>query len=382
MHLGFLTSEYPGISKLYGGIATSIRNMAISFVGQGHDVSIFLYGQEEDETIEKDNIKIVKIRNKSVKGLSWWFTRKKIEQIINREVHENHLQILEAPDWTGITAFMNIDCPVVLKLHGSDTYFCHIEGRKQKYKNFFLEKRALHSADSIVSVSQYTANLTKKLFSINRKIVVIPNGIDINMFNYDSEQDMEPKTVLYFGTLIRKKGVLELPYIFNSIVDRVPDVKLYLIGGDSADIQTGSPSTWKLMKPLFSERALERTNYFGKVPHDEMKEYIKKANVCIFPSFAEAFPISWLEAMASGKPIVGSDKGWAKEAIEDKVSGFLVDPKNHAKYAERIVQLFSDKNMARSIGEEAQKRVKEEFSIHKIADKHIHYYKEIIEGES
>jgi len=58
------------------------------------------------------------------------------------------------PDWTGISAFMNLKCPIVIKCHGSDTYFCALEKRKQKFKNYFLEKKALKSADYILSVSK------------------------------------------------------------------------------------------------------------------------------------------------------------------------------------------------------------------------------------
>ena len=380
MHIGFLTSEYPELSKRYGGIATSVHNMATSFSKEGHQVTIFLYGQEKDETIQKDGFKIICIQNKQVKGLSWWFTRKKIENIINKEVSVNNLQLIEAVDWTGITSFMKIDCPLVLKLHGSDTYFCHIEGRKQKYKNFFLEKKALHSADAIVSVSHYTADLTAELFGLKKEIEVIHNGIDTSAFEYADAQDMEPKTLLYFGTLIRKKGVLELPHIFNKVIKRIPDAKLYLIGGDSADIHSGSSSTWELMQPLFTDAALKQTSYFGKIPHHEMKQHIKEANICVFPSFAEAFPISWLESMACGKSIVGSNKGWAKEAIEDEVSGFLIHPKEHQAFANRVIELLLDENLQIKMANEARKRVENYFEMSKVADSHKVYYQKILKG--
>jgi len=378
MTIGFLTSEYPEMSKLYGGIATSIKNLASAFNDKGHQVTIFVYGQNKDDTIEKDGIRIIQIKNKNIKGLSWWHTRKKIEKIINKEILEHHLHILEAADWTGITAFMKIDCPVVLKLHGSDTYFCHIEGRKQKYKNFFFEKRALLSADAIISVSHYAADLTTQLFSLQKEIEVIHNGIDTASFEYADINKLEPKTLLYFGTLIRKKGVLELPYIFNKVVKKIPDAKLYLVGGDSFDICTGSSSTWELMQPLFSEEALARTTYLGKIPHHEMKKHIEQANVCVFPSFAEAFPISWLEAMASGKVIIGSDKGWAKEAIEDGVSGFLIDPKQHQQFADEIVKVLSDNDLALYLGMKARQKAVREFEMKQTVEQHISFYKNII----
>ena len=378
MHIGFLTPEYPSLSKTYGGIGTSIKNLASVLISSGHDVSVFLYAQDTDEVIELDKIKFLKIKNENVKGLSWWFTRKKIEKLINKEVNKNGLDLVEGSDWTGMTAFMKIKCPVLLKLHGSDAYFCHIDGRKQKLKNFLFEKYALQSADAIVSVSQYTADLTKKLFNLKIPMKVIHNGIDPSVFSVASADALVNGRLLYFGTLIRKKGVLELPYIFNKVVEDYPNASLYLVGGDSFDISTGSSSTWELMKPLFSDKALKQTKYLGKVPHEQMQEHIKQAHVCVFPSYAEAFPISWLEAMACQKAIAGSNLGWAQEAIENKVSGLLASPSNHKEYANNIKRFLSDNKYTHIISEAARKRVIELFSADKIAKDTISYYEEVL----
>lgn len=379
MHIGFLTSEYPGISKKVGGIGTSIKFLSQALAERDQKVTIFLYGQDKDVSIDEEHIRIIKIKHDPIKGFSWWFLRKKIERIINDEVRNNGLQILEAPDWTGITAFMKIDCPVVVKLHGSDTYFCHIENRKRKYKNYLLEKTALKNADGVVSVSKYTAELTSELFCLKKKIEVIYNGIDIDSFSSQpSGTKNNDRTLLYFGTLIRKKGMLELPYIFNRVIEKVPNAKLYLVGGDSADITTGSDSTWILMKRLFSDTAIKSVYYLGKVPHEEIKKHIEASTVCVFPSFAEAFPISWLEAMASGKAIVGSDRPWAKEMIDEGITGLLEDPKNHDQYASKIVYLLKNNQLADTMGKNAYKVLQERFGIDSIAKQMIGYYQEIV----
>jgi len=378
MHIGFLTSEYPNLSKTYGGIATSIKNLASVLIEEWHAVSVFLYGQSMDELLLLDGIKIFKIKNEKTKGLSWWFTRKKVERIINKEVKENALELIEGSDWTGMTAFMKIKCPVLLKLHGTDAYFCHIDGRKQKLKNFLLEKYALKSADAIVSVSQYTADLTKKIFALKTPMKVIHNGIDPDVFTASKKEETVNGRLLYFGTLIRKKGVLDLPFIFNIVIEKYPDVSLCLVGGDSFDITTGSASTWELMKPLFSEKALAKVVYLGKVPHEQMQKHIKQAHVCVFPSYAEAFPISWLEAMASQKTIAGSNLGWAEEAIEHGISGLLAAPSNHDEYAQNIKNLLADEDYSFSLAKAAKKRVDDLFCAKDIARVTIQYYQDVI----
>ncbi|NDP27724.1 MAG: glycosyltransferase family 4 protein, partial [Flavobacterium sp.] len=135
--------------------------------------------------------------------------------------------------------------------------------------------------------------------------------------------------ILYFGSLIRKKGLLELPFIFNEVIQKNPQAQLILIGKDVSDVITGNPSTWAMMQSLFTPDALQKVRYLGSVPYQEIKNHIKAASLCVFPTFAEALPVSWIEAMALQKPIVASDIGWAKEVIEEGIEGFLVHPKNH-----------------------------------------------------
>lgn len=380
MHIGFLTPEYPHMTKTFGGIATSIKTLALALIKKGHTVTVFLYGREEDGIDFDENIKIISIKMKKKKGLTWWTNRKYIQSIINDEVQNNHLQLLEAADWTGITAFMKLKCPLVIRLHGSDTYFCHIEQRHQKYKNYFFEKRALHGADHIVSVSRYTAELTKKLFALTKEISVIYNGIDVESFSLKKTiHSTEEDSIVYLGTLVRKKGVLELPYIFNEVIKKRPNARLYIVGADAPDITTDSLSTWELMKRLFSQEALARVDYLGKVPHENVRTYIDRVTLCVFPSFAEAFPVSWLESMACSKPIVASDIGWAAESIENGISGLLESPDNHSKYADKIIQIMSNDTLANDLGNNAYLRVKTYFDADSIAIQNIAYFNKIIE---
>ena len=67
----------------------------------------------------------------------------------------------------------------ILKLHGSDAYFCHLEGRKQKAKNRFFEKNAFKNAYAIIAVSDFVGKKTNEIFQINRNYKVI-NGISIH----------------------------------------------------------------------------------------------------------------------------------------------------------------------------------------------------------
>jgi starch synthase len=380
MKIAFLTPEYPHPKTgLAGGIGTSIFNLVKALSALGHHISILVYGQDKDDYFVEQGIHIYKIKNIKVKGLSLMFTQKKVERLINSLYDSGKIDIVEAPDWTGFTAFVNLKCSLVIREHGSDTYFCHLDGRKVKFKNKFLEKRALKKADGIMSVSAYTGYLTNRLLELERDFTVIPNGIDTSVFKPSLNQQ-ENKTILYFGTLIRKKGLLELPHIFNLVHETDKEVTLVLVGKDSGDIKTGSSSTWQLMQALFNKSAMEKVSYLGSVAYTEIRHLIEDATVCVFPTFAEALPVSWLEAMAMEKAIVASNIGWANEMIEDGYEGYLVHPTDHAKFATRILELLKDVDKQCQFGKAAREKVKTTFSQDIIAKRSVEFYKTILES--
>ncbi|WP_366184774.1 glycosyltransferase family 4 protein [Flavobacterium ovatum] len=378
MKIAFLTPEYPhpktGAS---GGIGTSIKNLAKGLLQEGCEVRVLVYGQKQEGIFDDEGICVQQIKNVKVKGLSWFFTRKKIEKIINQLVLSNDIDLVEVPDWTGISSFIKANCPIVMRLNGSDTYFCHLDGRAVKWKNKFHEKKALINADALLSVSQFTADMTNAVFGLNKKFTIIPNSIDLKSFERDPTIEEAIDTVLYFGSLIRKKGLLELPHIFNELVKINPKAQLILVGKDVSDIITGSSSTWKMMQAQFSEAASKQVKYAGSVPYTEIQNYINQASVCVFPSFAEALPVSWIEAMAMQNAIVASNVGWASEVIDDEVNGFLVDPKNHVEYAAKINTLLSNKQLRENFGESARDKVIQKFSISVVAKQSLAFYQSL-----
>ncbi|WP_163407769.1 glycosyltransferase family 4 protein [Flavobacterium ajazii] len=379
MKIAFLTPEYPHTrTGNSGGIGTSIKNLAKGLLQEDCQVRVLVYGQKEDAIFNDDGICIQQIQNVKVKGLSWYLTCKKIEKIINNLYQNKEIDLVEAPDWTGITSFIQPKkCPVVIKLHGSDAYFCHLDNRPVKWINKFYEKRALQNADGLLSVSQFTADKTNEVFGLKKQFIVIPNSIDINSFKLDHEIQSVPNTVLYFGSLIRKKGLLELPLIFNELIKLNSNVKLILVGKDVQDIISGSASTWEIMQLLFSEEALPNVSYLGIVSYNEIQKYIAESAVCIFPSFAEALPVSWIEAMAMQKPVVASNIGWATAVIDNSVNGFLVNPKNHLKYASKINALLSDIELRNQFGISAREKVIQKFSLSVVVQQSLAFYKSI-----
>jgi glycosyltransferase involved in cell wall biosynthesis len=220
--------------------------------------------------------------------------------------------------------------------------------------------------------------ISKYLFRIKKPIQTIHFGLSLSQFHNPEPNHFKKGMILYIGTIIRKKGVLELPAIFEKVLENHPAAELVLIGGDSYDLKTKSTSTWELMHNKASEKVQSRMNYLGKVPYQQIQEYIKKANVCVFPTFAETLGMVTIESMAMQKAVVNSNIGWAQELIDDGINGYLVHPENHELYAQRITTLLNDSDLGLEIGKAARQKVEEKFDMEQLVKDNIAFYQKTI----
>jgi glycosyltransferase involved in cell wall biosynthesis len=381
MHIAFLLPEYPH-EKLpkSAGIGTSTKNLLKALVDKGLKVTVFTYFQDQQEIFKDGEITIHKIKLRKYPVLTWKLNEGIINKYINKIIKKDNIDVLEVVDWTGISANMSFSIPQVMRVHGSDTFFCHLEGRYIRQSNFNREQKAFQKADKIVAVSQFVAEKTNTLFKENREVTVIPNGIYIDDFQLDHSKKVDG-TILYFGTLIRKKGILELAHIFNELIQKNSNCQLVLVGNDAKDAKE-QRSTWEIVQELLSTEALAKVNYLGVVNYDRMKELISETSVCVFPSLAESFGMVTIEAMILEKPFVNTNYPWAKEIVEDGETGLLEDPKSHKAFAEKINLLLTNPELASNMAKKARKAAIERFDITKIADQNIAVYKSLVGAKS
>ncbi len=378
MHIAFLTPEYPEIPETNsGGLGTSIQNLANALkVFDDIEVSIIVYDQKKNDFFQKSNLNFHLIAKRDYPFGGWYHYRKHLEKTINYLAEKKKIDLVEAADWTGIIAFMKLNVPLVIRLHGSDAYFCNLEGRKQKWKNRWFEKHALKSADKIISVSEFTGNKTMEVFGLKRDFKVIANGIDLRNFK-PSGAKPNADQIFYFGSLIRKKGFLELAEIFNLVNRKNPKANLVIAGRDVVDIEKDE-SSWEIFQSKLSSKAVKNVKYLGQVNYESIIDLLGESTVVVLPSFAEAFPMTWLEAMAMEKGLVTSNIGWAKEIMVQDETGFMEHPKDHDSFAEKVLRLLEDGELRNKMGKEARKKIQEEFSSSIIAVKNLKFYNQIL----
>lgn len=380
MTLAYLTPEYPhpriGAS---GGLGTSIKNLAEALAADGHRIIVIVSGQARDEVFDEDEIRYYRIKHRRIPLITWFTYRKYLNRRINTIIAQERIQIVEAPDWTGLTAFMRFKVPLVIRFHGSDTYFCHLEKRPQKWKNRFFERLAVKAVQAFIAPTDFAGKLSAELLKVpTKKIHTIHYGLQLENFVNLQPEIFEAGKILYIGTLIRKKGVFELPQIFEKVCQEIPTAKLYLIGHDSPDISTGKPSTWSLLRQAFKPATLQRVSYLGKIPYNEVVQEIVSAHVCVFPTYAETLGMVTIESMALQKAVVNSNIGWAQELIDDEVNGLLAHPSDHDKFAHHLIKILQQPRLANQLGKAARKKVEKEFDMKKIAKQNIAFYQSLL----
>jgi glycosyltransferase involved in cell wall biosynthesis len=375
MHVAFLTPEYPHEQlNSAAGLGTSIKNLADALIERGHQITVFVCNQEKTTQFENDGILIHSIKKRSYKIGGFYFYRKYVASYIND--NSDGIDVLEAPDWTGITAFCGFAIPHAIKIHGSDTYFCHLENRPQKKKNRFFESLALKNADGICAVSTFSGSVTKELFDLKKPISTCYNIIDTNKFT-PREVSKSERYILNFGSIIRKKGVIELAEAFNLVHKSNPDVFLFYLGGDVIDIKTGN-STISIIESVLSKSAMQKVKFLPKVSYEKVLDYIAGAELICLPSHAEAFPMTWLEAMAMKKPLVASNVGWSQEIIDHKRNGFAVDPNDAVELSNAIREVLSNPEFGKEMGKNARLTILMKFNADKLVNDNLEFYQHVI----
>jgi len=238
----------------------------------------------------------------------------------------------------------------------------------------WLEKKSYETSKKVISVSKKTKQELIYEYGVpEEKIVVIPPGVSLSEFKPNRRKRIEIRkryglspeaTVLLFvGHEFKRKG---LKYLLAALPLINRDVKLLVVG-------KGDPTPYY---PFIRDKAIEnRVIFTGFVP--EVSPYYTAADIFVFPTIDDAFPVVTLQAMASGlAPIISKEAG-SSEIITEGYNGFILENPWEAKEIARKVNLLvEDEALRRRISLRAQKTASK-YSWGKIAEETMKVYEEV-----
>jgi len=238
-------------------------------------------------------------------------------------------------------------------------------------KHFY--KKALRQCTKIIPNSNFVSNVIQKTCSLTpEKIKVIHRGIDTKKFNIQpAAHKYTNNKILFIGPNAERKGALFVLQALPDILKYHPETTLTLIGSCSWVYKQ------KLLSFIKENNLTKNVTYLEHLPQDALLSYYQEANVFIMPSIMEALGQVYLEAMTTRTPVIGANVGGVSEIITEDV-GFLVPPQNPAAIAEKVITLFSDEDLARTLGEAGHKRAIDNFSIERQMKETLDLYKSLL----
>ncbi len=232
----------------------------------------------------------------------------------------------------------------------------------------------LMGADLLFACSNYTKELVAGFGVADCRITVLNPGFDIASLNENESDDnitekcfpkgisATDKVLLTIGRLIERKGVDKVIEALGIVKKRIPDF-LYIIAGEG-------PYEEELRQLAIKLDLSDRIFFSGYVSEECKHLYYQAADIFIMPSremrngHVEGFGIVFLEAGAYSVPVIGGRSGGIPDAIEDGVSGLLVEPFDVEEISSAIIRLFEDEDYSREVGSRGRKRVESKFNWH------------------
>jgi len=269
-----------------------------------------------------------------------------------------------------LLARMVAGVPYVVTLHGSDVTILGSDPSFLPVNTFSVE-----SADGLTAVSGYLAEEARNGLGIKQDISVIPNFVDPDVFapvRPDVVQTHRDRrmVIIHISNFRPVKRVHDLVAAVGIVAKQVEDIRLLLVGDGPERHRVEC-----MVDELNLRRNVLLTGYRRDIP-----DLLRCSDVLVLCSEIESAPISLLEGMSSGLPVVATEVGGIPEIVDDGRNGFLVSPNSPEELAEKILELNSDRELRLRMGAAARRTVLERFTADKVVPQYEEIYRRVVSG--
>jgi glycosyltransferase involved in cell wall biosynthesis len=303
-----------------------------------------------------------------------------LKKIKQKDMDLIHAHFAYREGLVGMLARKRTRKPLVITVHGYDILVEQSIGYGVRLSKKFdaIVRRVLDDADAIITASKVTFNEVRKIVNNISKIYLIPNGVDIKRYNPSLngsyiKKSLGSQEVNIVFTLRRHEPKNGLEYLIRAaqIVTKDKEDVIFIIGGD------GSLRAYH-EKLAINLGLKDKVIFTGDISYSKVPHYYAISDITVIPSLQEAFGLVVSEAMACGKPVIGSKVGGIPDQIVDGYNGFLVQPRNSKEIAEKILWLIDHSKKLKSMGMNGRKIVEEKFDINKRIDKIVQLYEKLV----
>jgi sugar transferase (PEP-CTERM/EpsH1 system associated) len=301
----------------------------------------------------------------------------KLARIIRRERPD----LVHSQSWSGVdTALAMAFAPgvrLVHSEHGRNFHDLHGQSLARRIARRWLYQRANAVFAISAEVREFYCRQTN--FPLER-MQVIPNGVDLRRIDaadgngVREELGIKPEEFV-IGTVARldkNKDTMTLARAFAELttINTGAALKLLIVGDGEQRAA---------LEQFVSERGLNRNVIFAGMRRD-VPRVLKAMNVFALSSLSEGMPMTVLEAMAARLPTVATAVGALPEMVEEGKTGFLLSVGDAATMAERLHQLMLDRQLAKTFGEAARRKVERNFTLERMLQRYAELYVSVLKS--
>lgn len=294
--------------------------------------------------------------------LKAFITREAIDLVHTHGVRANFCGRLAAR-WAGKA--------IVTTVHSS-TKHDYVDSVKRYFYTTF-DNLTLAMAHRLIAVSGALAQELHQRGAAQDKVIIIPNGIELALFDSIYRQAEQPLagTDAIVGTVGRLVGVKDQKTFLAAaaiVLEACPKTKFYLVGDgplrEALELQA---------KELNLTEHVVFTGYRRDIP-----ELMAKLDIFVLSSLMEGLPITLLEAMALGRPVVVTQVGGMPEVVKDGQTGYLVPTEAPLLMAEAILKILTNPGLGAAMGESGRREAEENYTFEHMADRYSQQYEELL----
>jgi glycogen(starch) synthase len=414
MKIAVLVYEYP--PKIVGGLGTYAAEITRKFVLMDNDVTVFTMNDDGGTLPTREIWRGIEIHRplhidvsdslpdvisedikKWGRGIhlfgnllvyNYLAASKLINELIRKEGMK--YDIVVAHDWLsvmgGVTVKKESELPLAFHVHSTEKGRTLGNGSNVVSN---IELRGANMADMIVTVSYAMKDELMQLGFSRDKIHVSYNGVDPQKYSPESVSAEKVRKIreryglndddymiLFLGRLVGVKGVDKLIMAMPHVLSKIPNAKLVIVGvGDLQEYLANLTRTMRLDEFV--------KFCFDFIPEEERILHYAACDIAVFPSHYEPFGIVALEAMSMEKPVVVGAAGVSgmREIViprGEEQCGYHIDPNNPSDIAWGIISALENSDKRKWLGKNGRKRVLNEFTWNKIAEKTVELYEKLL----
>jgi glycosyltransferase involved in cell wall biosynthesis len=350
-------------SRIYGGPATVAMNQARELVKRGHEVTVVTSDVLTMHPRQHVTAREMEMDGVCVKYFPTWIVMPRFPALISFELWKWVKQSIRnydvvhvhlARDWIPLIVAREAikqGVRVFLQPHGM---LGRTDGIRKTFDKFLIG-RVLERATGVLPL-QETEQRNIASISPNAKTIIVPNGANMQsarrLWNVNA---LNKRTVLFLGRLHPHKRVMFVIEAARLLMESGHKIQFRIVGPDEGDLSCAQ----QRVREYSLENSVE---FVGPVAHGQVAEELVNASVYVLPSVDETFPMTALEAMFLGVPVIATDGIQIRELLERRRAAMVVSS-NPESVAAGIVKLFDRPDLAAQFSKNGRQLIASELTI-------------------